>query len=89
MSCSSTFFGGEYHVPHGLANAVLLPYVLEAYGECAYKKYKDIAVAMRLADHNTPQEEAAKKLIAEIRRMNAAMNIPNKLTGIKEKDISK
>ena len=81
--------GGEYHVPHGLANAVLLPYVLEAYGQCAYKKYKDIAVAMHLADHNTPQEEAAKKLIAEIRRMNAAMNIPDKLTGIKEKDISK
>lgn len=30
--------GGEYNVPHGLANAILLPFVLEAYGENIHKK---------------------------------------------------
>lgn len=38
--------GGQYHTPHGLANAVLLPYVLEAYGGAIYGKAKDIAIAM-------------------------------------------
>ena len=30
--------GGEYNVPHGLANAVILPMLLEAYGEKVHKK---------------------------------------------------
>lgn len=79
--------GGQYHIPHGLANAVLLPYVLEAYGESAHEKCKDMAIAMHLADTNTPAAEAAARLIAEIRRMNAAMNIPTKLPGIQAADI--
>ena len=81
--------GGEYHIPHGLANAVLLPYVLESYGSTAYKKCKDIAIAMRLADDATPAQEATHRLIAEIQRLNAAMNIPRKLSGIRMEDISK
>ena len=81
--------GGQYHIPHGLANAVLLPYVLEAYGPSAYKKCKDIAIAMHLADAETTPEEATRQLIAGIRRMNAAMNIPDKLSGIREADIPK
>lgn len=42
--------GGKYNVPHGLANAVLLPYVLEAYGESIYTEAKDLALAMNLVD---------------------------------------
>ena len=68
---------------------MLLPYVLEAYGECAHKKYKDIAIAMHLASVDTSAAEAAKILIGEIRRMNAAMNIPDKLPGIRREDIPK
>ena len=81
--------GGQYHIPHGLANAVLLPYVLESYGTCAHRKYKDIAVAMNLADKDTPEAEAAQLLIAQLRRMNAAMGIPSKLPGIRKEDIPK
>ena len=81
--------GGQYHIPHGLANAVLLPHVLESYGECAHKKYKELAIAMNLAYNDTNEVEAAKVLIAEIRRMNAAMNIPDKLPGIRSEDIPK
>lgn len=81
--------GGQYHTPHGLANAVLLPYVLEAYGESAHRKCKDIAIAMHIADAETPESTAAERLIAEIRRMNAAMNIPDKLPGIRPADIPK
>ena len=79
--------GGKYHIPHGLANAVLLPYVLEAYGPSIYKKAKDLAAAMHLADTETKEETAAKCLIAHIRKMNQAMGIPTKLAGIQKEDI--
>ena len=79
--------GGQYHIPHGLANAVLLPYVLEAYGHAIDEKMKDIAVAMGIADGTTPAAEACTRLIGEIRRMNQAMDIPTKLKGIREEDI--
>ena len=79
--------GGMYHIPHGLANAVLLPYVLESYGPAIYKKAKDIAIAMGIADASTGEEAAAKELIVHIRQMNSRMGIPTKLSGIQEKDI--
>ncbi|MBQ7802040.1 MAG: iron-containing alcohol dehydrogenase [Oscillospiraceae bacterium] len=79
--------GGKYHIPHGLANAVLLPYVLEAYGPAIYRKAKDIAIAMGIADASTPEKTAAEDLIAQIRAMNRAMGIPTKLSGIRTEDI--
>ena len=79
--------GGQYHIPHGLANAVLIPYVLESYGPKAYNKLKDLAIAMSIADADTPAEDAAKALIQKIRDMNTAMGIPAKLTGIHAEDI--
>lgn len=79
--------GGKYKIPHGLANAVLLPYVLEAYGESIYKPAKDIAVAMGIADNETPAEKATKLLIEKIRKMNKNMGIPQKLSGIEKSAI--
>lgn len=81
--------GGKYNTPHGLANAVLLPYVLEEYGECAYKKLHDLAVVADLAGTDESDEEAAKKFIAAIRKMQVDFNIGDKITGIKEEDIPK
>ena len=81
--------GGKYHTPHGLANAVLLPYVLEAYGTAIDKKAKDIAIAMHLANAETPAREACETLIAHIRTMNRNMGIPTKLPGIRKEDIPK
>ena len=79
--------GGKYHTPHGLANAVLLPYVLEAYGSSIYEKGKDISIAMHLVGPSADSREATQRLIAEIRAMNQRMNIPEKLEGIRAEDI--
>ena len=79
--------GGQYHIPHGLANAVLIPYVLESYGPRAYNKLKKLAIAMSVADSSTPAKDAAKALIQKIRDMNANMGIPSKLPGIRAEDI--
>lgn len=79
--------GGKYKIPHGLANAVLLPYVLESYGSSIYKAGKDLAMAMGIADEKMSAEEATKTLIEKIRKMNKNMDIPEKLSGIVDKDI--
>ena len=42
--------GGQYHIPHGLAKAVLLAYILESYGESVYNKCRDLAVAMGIQE---------------------------------------
>ena len=79
--------GGQYNIPHGLANAVLLPYVLESYGSCIHQKLHDLAVAAGVA---SPQEEdagAAAKFIRAIRQLNARMGIPETLEGIRPEDI--
>ena len=79
--------GGKYNVPHGLANAVLLPYVLEAYGSCVYHKLKRLAIAAGIADENTDPASAAKAFIQMIRDMNKRMLIPEKIMGIQAQDI--
>ena len=79
--------GGMYNTPHGLANAVILPYVLEWYGQSVYKPLAKLADLINLTDKELSNEEKAKAYIAEIRRMNQAMNIPSKFDFIKEEDI--
>lgn len=80
--------GGMYGIPHGLANAVILPYVLDYYGESAYKRLAELAEVAELDCAGKSDEEKAKMFIAEIRRMNKDMNIPDKFEQIKEADIS-
>lgn len=80
--------GGWYNVPHGLANAVLLPKVLEAYGACVYKKLKDLAVYSAVADENDIEQLAAEKFIDRIKELNVNMNIPEFIPEIKEEDIT-
>ena len=80
--------GGLYGTPHGLANAVILPYVLEWYGASVYKPLSKLADIIGITNENMSVEEKGKAFIAEIRRMNKAMNIPEKFDFIKEEDIN-
>lgn len=80
--------GGMYGIPHGLANAVILPYVLDYFGESAYKRLAELAEVAGLDCAGKDDEAKAKMFIAEIRRMNKDMNIPDKFEQIQEKDIS-
>ena len=79
--------GGMYNTPHGLANSVILPYVLEWYGPSVYKPLSKLADLIEITNDNMSLEEKAKSFIAEIKRMNKAMNIPEKFDFIKEEDI--
>lgn len=79
--------GGTYGTPHGLANAVIIPYVLEAYGKSAYKKLHEIGIAVGVSDKNDSHEIGAKKFIKAVRNLNKRIGIPDKLTGIEKSDI--
>ena len=79
--------GGMYNTPHGLANAVILPYVLEWYGSSVYKPLSKLADLIGLSKPDMTIEEKAKAYIQEIKRMNKAMNIPETFDFIKEEDI--
>ena len=81
--------GGEYNVPHGLANAVILPMMLEAYGEKIYRKLSRLAVAAGLADETTPCDEAARQFIQAIKDMKKRFGIGDKIPEIQETDIPK
>ena len=81
--------GGQYDVPHGLANAILLPHVLEAYGDTIEKKLHCLAIAAGLADWHTPAAEAAHLFIQEIKAMKIRFGIGDTIAEIRKEDIPK
>ena len=79
--------GGKYNIAHGLANAIILPYVLKRFGTSIYKKLWKIGVYSQLFDKTTPVEIGAKAVIEKIEQLNEQMNIPSNIPEIQEEDI--
>lgn len=79
--------GGQYNIPHGLANAVLLPEVLESYGSCIHQKLHMLGCAASVCTEQDSIKAGAGKFIASIRTLNKNMGIPDFLSGIQERDI--
>lgn len=79
--------GGKYNTAHGLANAVILPYVLKSYGKKIYKKLYKLGVYAGLFDERTPIDVGARVFIEKIEEMNKSMNISTNLPEIKTEDI--
>ena len=77
--------GGLYGTAHGLANAVLLPIVLEDYGAAAYSRLARLAHLVGIQEASA--EASARAFIAEIRAMNARMGIPDHFDCIRSEDI--
>ena len=78
--------GGFYGVPHGLANAIILPIMLDEYGESAYKKLAELADVVGIT--GADDAEKAQKFIQAIKDLNASMNIPKYIENtIKDEDI--
>jgi len=68
-------FGGLYNIPHGLANAVLLPVVLQAYGSAVHKKLAHLAslIGLPLCQND---EDTSNAFITWIKNLNLTMQIP-------------
>ena len=79
--------GGQYGVPHGLANAVILPYFLEEYGPSCHKALARLARKAGIAEETSADEPAARAFIAWVWEMNRAMEIPSCIPEIRAADI--
>lgn len=79
--------GGFYGTPHGLANTVIMPYVLHAYGKSVYKKLYKLGLNAGICNKNDSYEIGAKKFIEAIKKLNKDMGISDKIEDIKKEDI--
>ena len=81
--------GGLYHVPHGLANAIIMPYVLDfSKPDCAHR-LADLARISGMGSTGASDEALADAFIARIRQMNADMQIPTVIKDLKREDFEK
>ena len=79
--------GGFYSMPHGLANAIILPYVLEYFGRSAHKPLAELADLVGITSPDDTNEQKAVKFIEAVKSLNESMNIPNKVKDIADSDI--
>ena len=79
--------GGRYGIPHGLANAVILPHVLRAYGESAVPRLAVLARHAGICPSETPDAEAARRFVIWVDEMNGQLGIPRHLDGIRAADV--
>ncbi|MGN7479277.1 iron-containing alcohol dehydrogenase [Solibacillus silvestris] len=79
--------GGFYQVPHGLANAVILPHVLRFYGKSAAKPLAELANLVGIGKITDSDEKKAELFIEAIEELNKKMSIPSKIKGIVNRDV--
>ncbi|MHC8517874.1 iron-containing alcohol dehydrogenase [Sporosarcina sp. ITBMC105] len=78
---------GFYNVPHGLANAVILPHVLEYYGEAVHESLATLAEAAGVSKVSDTTEQKAQAFIQAIKTLNEKMDTPSTVGCIVERDI--
>ena len=79
--------GGLYGVPHGLANAIILPWVLEFCREAAQEKLADLALIGGLGSPVQGEETLSHAFIDKVKSMNRNMGIPDHIAELREEDI--
>lgn len=81
--------GAFYDTPHGIANAVLLPYVMEYNAEYTGEKFKYIAEAMGIDTTGMSQAEYRATAVNAVKQLSKDVGIPEKLheIGVKEEDL--
>lgn len=79
--------GGQYKIPHGLANAVTLPIVLRIYGPACEKKLAKLARRAGIIDKQMDDRRAARSFIQWIQDLNDRMGIPRHFPEINVQDI--
>jgi alcohol dehydrogenase len=80
-------FGGRYHTPHGLANAIMLPQVLKYSLPAITDRLALLAVRAKLGRQNEGNDVLAQKFIDAVDQLNLDLGIPTFLAALKESDI--
>jgi len=79
--------GAFYNTPHGIANAVILPYVMEYNAEATGEKYREIARVMGICGvDNMSQDEYRKAAIDAVKKLSEDVGIPKTLREIEVKE---
>ena len=79
--------GALYDTPHGIANAIILPTVMEYNAEATGEKYRDIAKAMGVeGTENMSQEEYRKAAVDAVKQLSKDVGIPTDLKDIVKKE---
>lgn len=83
--------GAIFDIPHGVANAVLLPVIMEFNAPAALDKYVDIAKAMNVYTYGMSREEAARAAVEAVKSLAMRVGIPQHLSelGIEEDDLER
>ncbi|MBT8342321.1 MAG: iron-containing alcohol dehydrogenase [Desulfatitalea sp.] len=79
--------GGLYGIPHGLANATILPYILDYSRKDAQTRLARLAVVANIGEKDSSDETLSTMFIDRIRQMNTKMGIPSGFKEIREEDI--
>jgi len=80
-------FGGLYHTPHGLANAIMLPYVLKYSSPAITGRLAQLALRARVGTEAESEDELAQKFLDAVDQLNRDLGIPTYLAALKESDI--
>ena len=80
-------FGALYHTPHGLANAIVMPYVLDYSKSSCASRLADLAKSCNIGSVDGNDEQLAEAFIQRIRQMKQKFDIPTKLAALQRKDI--
>jgi alcohol dehydrogenase len=80
-------FGGKYHTPHGLANAIVLPHVLKYSAPEITGRLAQLAVRAKLGDESEDEDLLAQKFLDGVDQLNRDLNIPLHLAALKAADI--
>ena len=80
-------FGALYHTPHGLANAIVMPYILDYSKSNCAGRLADLAKACNIGPADGNDEQLAEAFIKHIRELQQKFDIPKKLAALQRKDI--
>jgi alcohol dehydrogenase len=88
VHCMAEAIGGLYDTPHGVANSMFLPYIVEFNAEADIRKHAMIARTIGISSEVETNEEATAKLVNEMKQLAQDISIPtfSSLPEVKEED---
>ncbi|MBN3555501.1 iron-containing alcohol dehydrogenase [Fictibacillus nanhaiensis] len=76
VHCMAEAIGGWYDTPHGIANSMFLPYIVEFNADAELEKHATIARTIGIASSNDSDQDAAVRLVSDMKQLAKDLSIP-------------